>query len=301
LNKFKRLLSFNKDIILEKAATEREALLSYFESMGISSQSNAFHIVDIGHNASLQRYLGKLNGGRNDIGGYYFMTYFGARSVYNEGFDVKGYLSDFEDSKCSDHPYCKNIGMFEFLFLPDIPSFKRFSLRHGRITEEFVGGDESARFAVIRKVHQGIKDYVDTVLKVVNGDVSKYDVSKNKSIHTYINFIQNPHTKDSMMFDALSFVDQFGGSDSRFLIATPKFPDLNYENFSDYIKASWWREGANALVNGREVLDSDILESSKRDKALTEKKMSIFKRKVRKLKNNPKGFIVDSKLVKLFK
>ncbi|MFT5592342.1 MAG: HAD superfamily hydrolase (TIGR01549 family) [Oceanicoccus sp.] len=301
LNRFKRLLSHNKEIILSKASIERQALIQYFSSMGITKNSNAFSVVDIGHNGSLQKYLSKLMGDRKDIGGYYFMTYHGATELYDQGFDVKGYLADFEDSKCSSHPYCKNIGMFEFLFLPAINSFKRFNLKSGRLVEEYVGGDETARFSVIKDVHKGIIDYVETLMKVIGGDISSYNVSKNSSINTYIKFIENPHAKDAEMFDSLSFVDQFGGSDARFLIASPKYSLVDFNNFSDYLKDSWWREGANAVINGRNDTDITSTISVKSSKNLDEKKMSIFKRKIRKLRANPKGFVVDSKLMKLFK
>jgi hypothetical protein len=229
------------------------------------------------------------------------MTYHGAKEIYDLGFGVKGYLSDFEDSKCSTHPYCKNIGMFEFLFLPSISSFKRFNLNKGRLTEEYVGGDETARFSMIDKVHQGVRDYVDTILKVVNGNIDIYDISKNRAINTYVKFIENPFQKDAVMFNALSFVDQFGGSDARFLIASKKYSVVNLDNFSDYLKDSWWREGANAVVNGRNSVDVKTSSSSKSYKNIDERKISIFKRKMRKLRTNPKGFVSDSKFMKFFK
>jgi HAD superfamily hydrolase (TIGR01549 family) len=63
LNRFKKLLSHNCDIILKNSNLERDALLKYFNSMGLSADSDTFSIVDIGHNGSLQKYIGKLLGG----------------------------------------------------------------------------------------------------------------------------------------------------------------------------------------------------------------------------------------------
>lgn len=301
LNKFKRLLAFNSEVLLERAGVEREALLIYLSDMGISKNSNSFAVVDIGHNASLQRCLGRILDGRVDIGGYYFMTYHGAKTVFDEGFDVKGYLSDFEDSKLSSHPYCKNIGMFEFLFLPSIPSFKRFNYKSGKLHAEYVGGDESARFSVIDQVHKGVEDYVSAILSAVRGDIRLYDVSKNKSLKTYVEFIQNPYPDDARMLDALSFVDQFGGSDARYLIATPKFSPVSQDNFTEYLADSWWREGAKSLVSGR--VAGSIISKNKDNIVLKmqENHISVFQRKLRKLRANPKGFMMDSKFIKLFR
>ncbi|MET4692171.1 HAD family hydrolase [Endozoicomonas lisbonensis] len=301
LNKFKRFLSANKELILEKAEKERNCLLEYLDTMGLNNKRN-ISVVDIGHNASLQRSLGRLLGSRADIGGYYFMTYHGAKEVFDEGFNIQGYLADFEESRFSSHPYCKNIGMFEFLFLPAIPSFKRFTYdQNNKISEEYVGGDETARFGVINVVHKGVEDYVKVVLRTLNNRIDAYNVSKNRSLKTYIEFIQSPYAKDAAMFDGLSFVDQFGGSDARYLIATPAFNKITADNYSDYIQDSWWREGAASLVN--EVSPSNRSYEIKVEKNIDLKidDLSIYKRKVKKLKNDPKAFLYDSKLAKLIR
>ncbi|MGN5037037.1 hypothetical protein ACTG2V_03065 [Aeromonas sp. 74A] len=301
LNRFKRFLTENKELILRKALDERECLLEYLNGMGLNS-GRKVSIVDIGHNASLQLSLGKLLGNRNDIGGYYFMTYHAAKKVFDKGFNVQGYLSNFEDNRKSNHPYCKNIGMFEFLFLPAIPSFKRFIRNeiNGELVPEYVGGNEVARFKVIERVHKGVADYVDNVLRVTNGNLLSYDLSKNASINTYIKFIENPLPLDAEMLDGLSFVDQFGGSDARYLIATPAYHKITRENYNDYIVDSWWREGAKSLINngynnfnedGVATNITDIFKRKYREK-------SIAKRKLNKLINNPLKFFNDAKLIK---
>lgn len=304
LNKFKRFLTENKELILQKALGERECLLEYLDHMGLNS-GKKIAIVDIGHNASLQRSLGSLLGNRNDIGGYYFMTYHAAKEVFDEGFNVQGYLSNFEDNKISNHPYCKNIGMFEFLFLPSIPSFKRFvrNSTQGKLVEEYVDGDESARFRVIDIVHKGVTDYVDSVLRVLNGNLSAYNVSKNRALNTYVNFIQNPLPSDAKMFDGLSFVDQFGGSDARYLIATPVYKSITQENYNDYVRDSWWREGARSLANEALPISGRIYKATnaaaifRKDK----KGKTIFQRKLNKLINNPVKFFYDARFIRILR
>lgn len=293
LNKFKRILSLMKDLILEKSNAERNALLIYLDNMGLNSNNN-IAVVDIGHNASLQESLGYLLNNRNDIGGYYFMTYHGAHKVYDKGFNIRGYLGEFEDNLVSSHPYCKNIGMFEFLFLPAIPSFKRFVLKNSVLHEEYVGGDESARFDKINHVHRGVMDFVNDIISTTNGNVQLFNLSKNMSIKTYVSFIERPYKKDASIFNDLSFVDQFGGNDARFLIATKKYSPVTNDNYHSYIKDSWWREGAEAMVC--DTRDNEDRKSFTIIQTPTRRK-SIFLRKLSKLKNNPKAFILDSKLI----
>ncbi|TEW52314.1 HAD family hydrolase [Psychromonas algicola] len=296
LKKFKLFLLLNKDLILTKAKEERDCLLQYLDSTGINSKRKS-SIVDIGHNASLQNYLGKLLGGRTDIGGYYFMTFYGAKSVYDKGFDIKGYLANFEENKFSQHPYCKNIGMFEFLFLPAIPSFKKFIRKEGELKEVYVSGDENRRFKVVEEVHEGVKDYVSIIKKSVGGNVLIYEVSPTRSLKSYIKFIQSPLLKDAKMFDDISFVDQFGGNNSRYLIPSVLYSKITNANYSDFLKDSWWKEGAKVLVNSNFVSN---VESNSNSEILPfkEQTLSIYKRKIRKFKTNPRAFLRDSKFLK---
>ena len=301
LNKFKRFLSANKQLILKKAKSERDCLLEYLDSMGLND-ARKISVVDIGHNASLQKSLGGLLGRRNNIGGYYFMTYHGAKKVFDEGFDVKGYLANFEESSFSSHPYCKNIGMFEFLFLPSIPSFKRFIRDHNnKLIEEYVDGDESARFEIIDSVHKGVSDYVNKILETLNHRIDIYNVSKNRSIKTYIEFIQSPYAEDAMIFDGLSFVDQFGGSDARYLIASPLYDKVTEDSYADYIRNSWWKEGAASLVNDSKTHGIAKKQQCKNIREIKFSNITLFDRKLRKLKNDPKAFLYDSKIIKFFR
>lgn len=304
LNKFKRFLSLNKSLILDKAKEERECLLEYLSSNGPNKERRCA-VVDIGHNASLQAALSILLNQDKSIGGYYFMTFYGAKNLYDQGAPIKGYLANFEDNRLSSHPYCKNIGMFEFLFLPAIPSFKRFTKVNGELIAEYVSGDESARFSVIDLVHKGCLDYCHKVLDIIGDQISAYDVSSVRAIKTYIEFTKSPYRDDVIMFDKLSFVDQFGGNDSRYLIATPNYKTITADNYSCFLRDSWWREGAEVLINGtghnRINIASKVGCSPATNNHLNERSLSILQRKMRKLRNNPKSFFIDSFIWKALK
>ncbi len=249
--KFLKLLTLLKDDILHNSKLEREALTLYLSNKGVLDKSKRKCVIDIGHNASLQKYLCDLSG--DTISGLYFVTFSNAKSVSLRGFPVHGYLADFEDQNISSHPYVKNIGMFEFLFLPNIPSFERFEVNNGNLLEYFVEGNENLRFSIIKEVHRGVLDYVDDVINITGSNIEQFSLSKNHCVKSYIDFVTKPFLKDASIFEGVSFVDGFGGNDKRYIICPRECI-----NDSGYISNSWWREGAYACINGDDILDSQV-------------------------------------------
>jgi hypothetical protein len=251
------------------------------------------------------------------------VTYHPAEKVVQEGFDVKGYLIEFEDNKLSKHPYCQNIGMFEFLFLTNDPSFKRFVLKENQPIGEYVEGDESSRFHLVNQVHNGVRDYVDDILKASQGHfLEAYDISKNHACQFYLDFLSNPYYKDANIFNSVSFVDAFGGSDTRYLIASPKYPDLCSENYHQFVMDSWWREGAQVVAEGPKFRSNLTPLSLPHVKSLPQapvhpllrKGLNLIakidphlpihpatRRKLRKLVRDPQSFFEDSEHFHVFK
>ncbi len=249
--KFIKLLTLLKEDILRVSRNERNALKAYLDSKGVLDKEVRKCVVDIGHNATLQKYISEIT---DDIFyGFYFMTFSQAEKVNLQGLPVYGYLADFEDQKLSTHPYVKNIGMFEFLFLPSIPSFERFELTESGLIEHYVEGDESFRFNIIDKVHEGALEYINSVLNILDGKLSRFDLSKNHCIKYYIDFITKPYYLDVLMFKGVYFVDGFGGSEKRYLLSSNK-----YASESNFLKESWWRDGAYVLLNGDKSLNCDF-------------------------------------------
>jgi FMN phosphatase YigB (HAD superfamily) len=289
--RLRKLLSLNLELILRKAAVEREALLAYLEREGITRPGRRY-VVDIGHNASLQKSLGRLLGDRS-IGGYYFATFYPARKVLNLGHPVSGYLMDFEENIANSHPYCRSIGMFEFLFLPAIPSFVRIVRQpDGSLAPELVAGDESARFRIIREVHRGVLDFCRDVYEVCGGHVELFEISKETALRRYNEFCLNPYQRDARMLSGVSFVDALGGNTSRYLIATPKYPRVTNENFEAFVEDSWWRPGARKLITGDDQ-NADI-----RSKAPRGSLRRAWEHKLEKLRENPWQFVVDMRVLR---
>lgn len=288
--RFKALLSLNSSVILKKAADEREPLLAYLKEERLTESGTRF-IVDIGHNATLQKSIGRLLDDQT-IGGYYFATFYGAKAVYNLGHPVSAYLMNFEDHRDSHHPYCRNIGMFEFLFLPALPSFMRMQRAlDGRLVPEYVKGDEHARFAIIEEVHRGVIDFCHDVLQSSGtGGVEAFELPTSVLMRRYTRFVSEPYKKDAEMLSGVSFVDAFGGSTNRYLIATPEYPRITDANFDLFVRKSWWRPGARVLAKGRKSVRQS------RDNGIP--KGGHLERKLRKLEEDPWGFVVDMRILR---
>ncbi len=277
-----RLVRANATPILAAAAAERRALLRYLAEEGLDARGSRA-VVDIGHNATLQAALGRLVGDRR-LAGYYFATFAPARRTASLGHPVSGYLLSFEDPELSSHPYTKNVGMFELLFLPPIPSFVRFREERGALVPEYVEGDESARFALVSELHRGALDFCREALDVCRGRIETFDITPDEALRRYLAFVAEPHREDARLLSGVRFVDAFGGSTSRYLIATPLLPS-DGEDADEYVRASWWKAGARALVErprGRRL----------------ETWRGSFRRKLKKLSESPRQFVLDMRVLR---
>lgn len=270
----KKFLQKYSSIILNCCARERENYLAYLKSEGMGSARKKA-IVDIGHNGTLQLALNKLFE-TSEISGYYFVTFEKINKLTKMKIDFSSYLLHEENQEKTFHPYCKNIGMFEFLFLPDQDSFVNITVDNkGSYQPNFVEPNEIIRKNASGRVHQGILDYVSDVLTAVGPYYKEHNVHANDSIRIYLDFLMRPTRSDAKMFEGMFFNDSFGGAKKRYIIKP------NDKQAVD----SWWKIGA-------ETLYSDHGSSPKPFKR------GKFYRKMRKLKQRPIQFFMDSKLFK---
>ncbi len=243
-----QFLRLNSEVILAQARDERSSLIEYLRSEGLYDEARRVATVDIGHHASLQLALSQLTG-RTDLSGYYFSTFYPAHKVFRSGLDIRSYLLEFEESS-SSHVYCRNVGMFEFLFLPALPSLMRMARDDsGTLQPVFVPGDESKRFKLIEEVHRGVIDFCRDVVDASAGQPWLFEVSKNDAIRTFARFVAKPSRVDAKLLDGVSFVDAFGGTPVRYLIASPFLDAVGTANMAAYLKESWWKAGAQAVLD----------------------------------------------------
>jgi FMN phosphatase YigB (HAD superfamily) len=281
--RLERFLVGHAALILGQAAEERADLLDYLGTQGVLDPSRSIALVDIGHNASLQVALAALTE-RNDCRGYYFATFYPAREAYLAGHDISSYLLEFEESRSSEHVYCQNVGLFEFLFLPALPSLARMQrAANGELQPKFVAGDESGRFRVIEEVHRGVLDFCRDVVRASFGQPWLFQISKNDAIREFAHFAVHPDRDDAALLDGIGFVDRFGGFPTRYLIAPARSGPLNTFNFAEHERESWWKNGARALTNVGPRFHSRAGVQGRR-------------RKLLKLLRDPRRFVRDMKL-----
>ena len=238
--------------ILANAAAEREAMQAYLAHHGLTERGARAAVVDIGHNGTLQRALSRMLGGR-DLGGYYFATFAAAKAVHEDGLDARGYLLDLEDYKTSRHYYCRNIGMFEFLFLTEQKSFRKMTLAPGasgeaRFVPVYVEEPETRRIEVAREVGRGIRDFVRDAARLLGPQVRAFDQEPETALKAFARYVQQPHLADAMIVHEVFFADTFGGSKARYLIATPSLGPETLAEPQGFLRDSWWRGGATAVL-----------------------------------------------------
>jgi hypothetical protein len=231
---------------------------------------------------------------------------------------MSSYLLEFEESN-SGHMYCKNVGMFEFLFLPALPSFMCMrQAEDATLQPVFVPGDESKRHQVIEEVHRGVLDFCRDVIAASAGQPWLFDISKNDAVRTFARFVQKPSRADAQLLDGVSFVDAFGGAPARYLIATPFLEEAFEANMASYLKQSWWRPGAQAIVDEAPIEGANLTASlprqvskqsaakpvakppsdGKKAAASAANARRPWERKLRKFLRDPHSFALDTKVVK---
>jgi FMN phosphatase YigB (HAD superfamily) len=267
--------------IFAQAREESALLEAYLAQQGLPDPSKRVAVVDIGHNASLQRALAVISG-RDDLRGYYFATYREARAVRAEGLEFTSYLLDLEDAEASSHPYCRAVGMFEFLFLPPTRSIERLELRDGEIVPRHVGGDESRRMALAEEVQRGVRDFVRDFARATLGRPERVPLSADEAIAPYVSFVTAPDRADAALFEGVSFVDAFGGFEARYLVP-PRPESRGPAAARSYLADAWWKEGARAALALPTL-------------PIPELRLPVagWDRKLRKLQRDPELFFLDA-------
>lgn len=298
--------------ILERAAGERAAYLGYLRSLGMGDARKQIAVVDIGHNGTLQLALSRLLG--RPIGGYYFATFRRAQQVLEAGLPVSSYLLHLVENRNSDHYYCRNIGMFEFLFLPPERSFKRFdpAVRPATVeSAEFVTLPEQQRMKVSLEVSRGVNEFLADADKAFGDLLPSFDWDPEEAVGAYAEFVQEPHLRDTRIVAGVSFADAFGGNAERFLIA-PSLYSSPVGDAGNLVRESWWRAGATVVHTRRKGREAVVTNGKawggsawssvlrKQAQSLAESGAlqgdSMFARKTRKLLKNPRRFWTDSKV-----
>lgn len=272
--------NFVVEMVVDNAAKERNNYLRYGAENELNNVHESCGIVDIGHNASLQKALVDLFGLRSTKG-YYFSTYSGIDDNLNKlsGHHVGvGYYRDrISVDKRSDF-YIKYALVIETLFLNDKGSFICFESNGEELIPNYQDVSfENHRVNFSRELHKGIidyaKDFSDKITELFpKTNVSDIEIYSEDICDKLQDVLKNPSLKDVQIFSGVVLENYFSGKSLRYIV--PPHHDLD--------AACLWPEGKN-LFKSNVLLSFKNDKKLKLDKEAKEKYLSTIRQK--KIKN----------------
>ena len=195
--------------ILRNAEKERISLLKYYESHGLSknSDSNSTCFVDIGHAGSIQSSICQILGLKNTLGLYFATDATANNTLETQRFD--SYAAKLLPAK-SNHPYRNHILMYEMIFLNSQGSFVKME---GDAPIFLSTKGEEDRIEFIDKVHNYILNFSHDIIQYFGQFYSEFDISGENAIKTYDAFLNNPSQSDAKIFENITFEISFSGRD----------------------------------------------------------------------------------------
>lgn len=285
LEGFQELCLFIKENIFEVSKNERELILEYFKEEGLFN-NNKHSIVDIGHNGTLQYRINKLLKTK-DIDGYYFITQLGiVDTIYNNGMNAKGFVANEINGSDKRYPYNKYILMFETCFLNEEGSFVNLSKENGKLVfNKLPTENEDIRMKFIKETHSGVLDFIQELLSL------KIDINieGRESINPYLALLKKPFELDVLMFNKVSFENNYSGRDHSYVV----YFDKNSRKLSSH--KSYWKDWCEEVEFTEDTKNdfyfnfiSFLLKNLNSMKILSDKKYNKFL-------NKPHSFFNDSK------
>lgn len=222
--------------ILERSRAERDELIQYFERMGLSHETDGRRIgfVDIGHSGSIQSGVCKILPLRHTTGMYFTTFADVAEKMLPGEHTAFAYYGDrlFEANK--DHPYKRNILMFETAFLNDQRSLVRIEDGAPVYLET---ASDAQRTRLARQLHFGAvrfcRDLVDRMDHIIGTPLIDADLVTA----FYNRFVNSPTKRDAEIFKGMAFENAYSGRETRWII--PKAPTAS--------ASAIWKAGLNAL------------------------------------------------------
>ena len=246
--KLKVFLLAQQVAIFSQSKNERTALGEYLDQTMSVGRKSA--VVDIGHSGSLQKSLLRLAGDAN-IGGFYFLTFNKASLVHTASTPVRGWLAEFIDPSRECIDYCRNIGMFEFLFLNEEESLSHFEFDEasGSAAPVYVGEPVGDRQKQVSLVHGGIDKFTRDLVDCLGAELVGFCLERDVATRAMMEFVRNPSRADAEIVSNVLFFDGYAGGATHHLVQPNRVEALqSLSNFGDYIDKSWWKPGALSLL-----------------------------------------------------
>jgi|GEM_PF-5461294 len=219
--------------ILERAANEREALLTYFGDKGLLD-SKLKAVVSLAHHTTLQDAIITLSDNVN-LGGYYF-----ALQQEETGAQTASFLPRTIDTLSR-----KSHILFKFLFLDGEGPFLYATTENGKPKALLGAPADESLHLFAHKLHAGALRFIEDLIAVAGTALALAPFPAEAASDAYAAMLRAPAPADAALFESLSLR---GGA----IIALT--PDDERTSIED----SLWAEGARALFAAQtETLNVD--------------------------------------------
>jgi hypothetical protein len=189
--------------------------------------------------------------GNQNIAGIYFLTFAKAAQVHSASAPVRAWFGEFINPASDYADYCKNIGMFEFLFLNDEASLSHFTMdeQGGGALPVYVQEPASDRQSHVAQVHDGIEKFTRDLMRELGERMVGFSLEPDVATRAIMEFVCRPSRADAEMFSNVLFFDGYAGEATHRLVAQSGRDALqNLMNLGEYLENSWWKPGAWVLL-----------------------------------------------------
>lgn len=231
-----------KDVIFENSKKERELLVDYYASLGVS-KGNKVGLVDIGYAGTMQVALEKIMGVK-DIHGYYYMTFDSALENTSKTGPMRGYAGEFVSPSNSNNLLCKNGFFYETVFCSSDSSFVCFKENDGIVYPVFdVNDSDIVRKMAIEKIHLGSVALAKDIKNNFGHVLSELYFDSDTSAAFLNDMLRTPSGLDSGMFEGCVFDDSFSGAAVRYIVPPRNLILRNKNN----VELGIWKQGSSVF------------------------------------------------------
>ena len=311
-----------QNIILAKAEEERVLYQDYLKEEGLYDDVKTA-MVDIGYSGTMQRKIKSITG-KSFVGLYMLTHNYVLPSFRHEIFE--GWLENYDNQRSSArHVFNDYIPLLESMLSSDAGSFVNFYLDEEgkRQTNYLYSEEEEYRCFFVRSIQQGALDFAEDFVSRLQTLALDIELPPSVGANLMFMFGSVPAPEDVKLFEGLLLENMFAGSEFSVIANARAFLDsrgrLNKENYNYLVNQSKWKAGAVVAYQKYLELPKHKQENAapvtvpasiaapapaapilpvapivvvpdRRERDLTKKE-----RLNRKLKDNPRQFIEDSR------
>lgn len=236
-----------QDIILKKAASERELYCAYLKEEGVYDDLK-IAMVDIGYSGTMQRKIKNMT--QKSFVGIYMLTHnYVLPTFRNEIFEA--WLAEYDNQRSSvRHPFNEYIPLLESMLSSDAGSFVNFYLdEKGKRQENYLYSEgEEARCFFVRTVQQGAMDFAKDFLERFGDMALDMELPAVAGSNLMFGFGSKPAPADVQLFEGLLLENMFAGSEFSIIANARPFLDkdgfMNQEMHNYLMGLSKWKSGA---------------------------------------------------------